>query len=224
VKGLSLVVACCAVAAPALAADGGPKIVLSRPLPSLVRVGQRIAVTGRVAHPPAHASAALQIRGPRPWATVAEAPVGARDGFKIRWRVSGAEGPVALRVVALSGERVIARTSAQQSAVGPKAVYCAPPVPPAVNIPAGDGWIVGGLYLEGGPFPGIFECEQQPYTINVESLSGTIVASQSVAAGHSYTVVVPAGTYKLRASSCGLGSGTVTAAHQTKANTVCPVP
>lgn len=127
-------------------------------------------------------------------------------------------------MAALKDGRLVVSTKATPSAVGPKAVYCAPPVPPAVNIPVGSGWIVGGLYLEGGPFPGIMECEQQPYTVRAESPSGTVVASQQVAAGHSYTLVVPAGSYALHASTCGTGSATVTAAHQTKANTICPVP
>jgi hypothetical protein len=93
-----------------------------------------------------------------------------------------------------------------------------------VNIPVGDGWIEGGVYIEGGPFPGIYECEGQPYRIDAETSSGTVVASQQVAAGHSYTLApVPAGSYKLRANGC-FGSATVIAGKGTTANTNCLVP
>jgi hypothetical protein len=201
-----------------MAATDQPKVGLSKPLPALVRVGQHVVVRGRVAQAPAHTSAALQTRRQRQWTTVARASVGHHAAFRISWPVTGSAGPLLLRVAALRDGRVIAATHARQSAVGPRAVYCAPPVPPAVNIP------VGCLYLDGGPFPGIFECEQQPYTIKAESSAGAVVASQQVAAGHSYTLVVPAGNYTLRASACGFGSATVTAGHQTRANTTCAVP
>jgi len=45
-----------------------------------------------------------------------------------------------------------------------------------------------------------------------------------VAGGHSYALVVPAGHYSLKASSCGIGSATVSAGEQTRADAVCPVP
>lgn len=224
-KTLAIATACCAIAVPALAASTQPRIVLSKPLPSLVRIGQRVVIKGHALRAGAHARAALQVRGLHPWTTVARARTGAHGAFTIRLHVAKSNpGPVSLRVALLANGRVVASTKVMQSAVGPKPVYCAPPVPPAVNIPVGSGWIVGGLYLEGGPYPGIFACEQQPYTIKAESTSGAVVASQQVAAGHSYTLVVPAGTYMLRASTCGSGSATVTAAHQTKADTICPVP
>lgn len=223
-KALAIVGLWCAIAFPALAGSDQPRVVLSKPPPGLIRVGQHVTVTGRVRRAPAHTWAALQTGGHPRWTTVARASLGAQAAFTIRWHVSGSAGPLRLRVAALREGRVIAATRPRRSAVGPKAIYCAPPVPPAVDIPVGSGWIVGGLYLEGGPYPGIFECEQQRYTINVETPSGRTVARQTVAAGHSYTLVVPAGSYKLRSNVGCLGSATVTAGHQTKANTICNIP
>ncbi len=52
-----------------------------------------------------------------------------------------------------------------------------------------------------------------------------MVASQTVAGGHSYTLVVPAGTYTLEtASGTCHGSATVQPAKQTVADTACYVP
>jgi hypothetical protein len=107
--------------------------------------------------------------------------------------------------------------------VGPAFVRCSAPVPPAINIPAGDGWIVGGLYDEGGPFPGIDECSSSGYTITATVADGTVAATQTVAGGHSYTLVVPAGKYTLNARFCR-GQATVTAGRQTAANTICAFP
>jgi hypothetical protein len=222
VRGLKFVFA--ALAATTL---GAPRIVLSGGLPPLARIGQSVTIEGRIRHAPAGAWAALQTSRPtRPWSTVAKSRPRSHGHFTIRWRVPASEptGPVSVRVAALDHGRVVAHTSARPSAIGPAAKYCDPPVPPAVDIPVGDGWIEGGLYLEGGAFPGILECEAQPYTIRAESSSATIVASEAVAGGHSYTLVVPAGSYALRSSGCGSGSVTVTAGKGTTANAYCPLP
>jgi hypothetical protein len=117
----------------------------------------------------------------------------------------------------------LAVTSRSQTFVGSAAVYCKPPVPPAVNIPPSDGWIVGGLYEQGGPFPGILECSGAAYTVTAVNSSGTVRASQSVARRHSYTLVVPAGHYTLTSGGCR-GTATVRAGRQTKADTYCDLP
>jgi hypothetical protein len=211
----------------AASAASSPKIAVSRPLPALVRIGQTVTVKGRVRHARSNASLALQGRGAdATWTAVATARASRRGRFSIHWTVPSSEriGPLSLRVAELSRDRVIARTGATQSAVGPAPVYCTAPVPPAVDIPVGDGWIVGGLYLEGGAFPGILQCEQQAYTIRALTSTGTVAASMQVAGGHSYTLVVPAGSYTLRASTCGFGSATVKPGKGTTANTYCPVP
>jgi hypothetical protein len=128
-----------------------------------------------------------------------------------------------LRVTARRAGKLLAATAPAQTAIGPAAVYCKPPAPPAVNIPAGDGWIVGGLYIEGGPFPGIYECSSQAYTVLAKNSSGAAAAHENVPGGHSYTLVVPAGNYTLQSNFCR-GSATVTAAKRTRANTYCYVP
>ena len=215
-----------AVAAADSSANAAPSIVLKQSLPAVVRVGQQVTIAGRVLHHPRAAQVALEgQRFSQSWVELANATE-AHGRFAIHWTVPKSEaiGPLSLRVVALRRGHIVAATATHQSGVGPAPVYCAPPVPPAVDIPVGDGWIVGGLYLEGGPYPGIMQCESQPYTIYAERSDGTVVASQSVAGGHSYTLVVPAGSYKLRSNGCGFGSATVTAAHETQADTVCPVP
>ncbi len=143
--------------------------------------------------------------------------------FRLSWRVTGpAYRSLALRVVALKDAHVLAFTPAHQSQVGPAAVYCAPPVPPKGPPPA-DGWIVGGLYGEGGAYPGMYACISYPYTLTVSDAQGEAVATQSVGASKSYTVVLAPGRYTLK-GGCGSGSATVTAGKQTIANMYCLYP
>ena len=92
-----------------------------------------------------------------------------------------------------------------------------------MNVPVGDGWITGGLYGEGGPYPGFDECSSEPYTETATDGSGMVVSSQNVAARHSYTLVVPAGSYALKSGGCR-GMATVKAGRETKANTYCLYP
>jgi len=128
-----------------------------------------------------------------------------------------------LRVSVRRHGRNLASTSPSTVLVGPPPVHCAPPVPPG-NIPAGDGWIVGGLYNTGGPAPGIHACADQAYTLTVTDAAGATVATVQVPVGRSYTVVLPAGGYTLRSSGFCSGTATVTAGKQTVADTVCLLP
>lgn len=224
-----------------------PTILLSQPLPTVVRQGQVVLVKGRVrgavvVPPPCSGACILfvELQGRRvdgPTRT-ASFDVLARttcceqhQRFAITWRVPKklAFGQLSLRVAvvyppAAPDRRLLAATPSRQTLVGPQPVYCAPPVAPMVNIPAGDGWIVGGAYIAGGPAPGIYDCESQAYTVTAVNQGGAAVASNHVAAGQSYTLVVPAGTYQLKGQPCGFGSATVRAGKETKANAVCPVP
>ncbi len=167
----------------------------------------------------------LELRRAGGWRAVADASLRTRAAFAIHWRVGKRTmiGPVMLRVTAVHRGNVVAAIGPTQSGVGPAPVYCAPPEPPAVDIPSGDGWIVGGRYNEGGAYPRIYACDSQPYTVTAKNAAAEVVATQNVAAGHSYTLVVPAGSYKLSSDFC-FGSATVRAGKQTKADTVCPVP
>jgi hypothetical protein len=216
----------------AVAAVGGPgpvvlqpSIGLRKPLPTLVRIGERLTATGRVRFPPRGARVALQAARTTHWRPVAGTTLRRRGAFTLRWRVRAgtAVGPVKLRVVVTRAGRVLGATASWQAFVGSAAVFCKPPVPPAVDIPVGDGWIVGGVISQGGPFPGIYQCAGSSYTVTAANASGMVVASQTVAALHSYTLVVPAGSYTLTSGQCR-GVATVTAGRQTEADTDCDFP
>ena len=107
--------------------------------------------------------------------------------------------------------------------VGQAPVYCAPPAPPG-QVPPGDGWIVGGLYIDGGSLSrGIHHCAAGEYTITVLDQAGNTVATQRVEDGQSYTLVSPAGSYALRSGFCQ-AAVTVSAGSESKADTLCYVP
>ncbi len=208
-----------------------PSLMLSKAIPGVIRIDQQLVVRGKITSGPAHTRIALELKGLNPgqnrathWNIVATTVPRADGRFVLQWRVTGpANRLAAVRVVALHRGHVIAATPSYQTAIGPKKVFCAPPVPPATMIPVGDGWIVGGPYGEGGPFPGIYACLGDPYTVTATNSLGKVVATQHVAALHSYTLVVPAGRYSLAAGGCH-GQATVRAGRQTTANTYCLYP
>jgi hypothetical protein len=191
----------------------------------VVRIGDTLTIKGHVTHAPLRSWIALQATRTRPWTTIVRAHPMSGGRFVLRWHLSPGtrRGPLQFRVALLSGGRALAATRSVTVGVGPAFVHCAAPVPPAINIPAGDGWIVGGLYDEGGPFPGIDACSSSAYTITATASDGTVAATQTVAGLHSYTLVVPAGTYTLSSRFCR-GQATVRAGRQTKANTICAFP
>jgi hypothetical protein len=201
-----------------------PAISLSTPLPSVVRVNQELRVSGSVRHAPSPTRAVLEELQTGSWQVLAKVRLGKHERFALTWKVTGpAYRSLTLRVSALRHRKVIAATPSHTATVGPAAVYCSAPVPPAVNIPVGDGWIVGGLYGEGGAYPGVYQCISYAYTLTVTNSAGKVVATQQVAPKHSYTVVLPAGSYTLR-GGCGSGSGTVTAGKQSDVNMYCLYP
>jgi hypothetical protein len=204
-------------------------IVLSHPPQQVIRQGQTVIVRG-VAEVARGARVELESRPaygkPTPGWQVLVVAVPPRSGrFLLRWRVPAHEqtGPVSLRVVAERRGRIVQATRATSSWVGPAPVYCAPPTPPA-SVPPGDGWIVGGLYIEGGPAPGLDECYSASYTVTATDQQDMVAGSEDVAGGHSYTLVLPAGSYALRAGCSVQAQATVTAGQQTMANTACLVP
>jgi hypothetical protein len=200
-------------------------IVLSKPLPNVVRIAERVTVTGRVPTPPRGARVALESARTANWRIVASTSMRGSGAFRLTWQIGKrtAPGPVKLRLVVIRRGLSLIRTAPLQSYVGPAAVYCKPPVPPAVNVPVGDGWIVGGVYGVGGAFPGIDACSSAAYTVTATDTSGAVVASETVAALHSYTLVVPAGSYTLTSGVCR-GTATVTAGRETEADTNCDYP
>lgn len=222
IPAITIVVA--SVAAASSPAAPPPSITLSAPLPSVVRVGSTLTVSGHVRHARGASRARLWLKRSTAWSPVAAAPI-RRGRFTLSWQVPSSQTPglVSFRVSARSRGRVLARTKPVQSAIGPAPVLCAAPVPPAVNIPVGDGWIVGGRYNVGGPFPGIDVCDGDPYTVTATDANGVVRATQTVAGSHSYTLVVPAGQYTLNSDFCR-GTATVAAGEQTQADTICAVP
>jgi hypothetical protein len=108
------------------------------------------------------------------------------------------------------------------SSGGAPGAGCNSPAPPG-SVPAGDGWIVGGVYSEGGHPPGTPRCAGVSYTVTATNPAGKVVKSQTVAADDSYTLVVPAGSYNLASGACR-ATATVTAGQQTDADIYCRYP
>jgi hypothetical protein len=206
-------------------------IALTPPLPAVVRPQQTVILRGHVrgtrgARIELEVSRLRVDHGPvPPWKVLARSTPRRGGGFVLRWRVPLhlRPGQFALRVVAERKGRIVDESSIARMFVGPAKVPCAAPTPPS-NLPAGDGWVTGGNYIEGGPFPGIYECRSQAYTVTATNRAGQAVATQHVAGGQSYTLVLPAGSYTLNTNTCASGSATVTAGQQTKADAVCRAP
>jgi hypothetical protein len=212
----------------AAAQAGSRTLSLAHALPSLIRQKDLVAVKGTITGVPRRTRVVLQLKRIDGRWTVPASTRSTRHGaFTIDWRVPASEdpGPVALRVGGLSRtHKLLVATKAVQSGIGQAAVPCAPPVPPAVDIPTGDGWIVGGAYGIGGAYPGIDACIGQQYTVTATNSSGQVTASETVPGGHSYTLApLPAGSYTLQAGACR-GTATVTAGEQTTANADCDYP
>jgi hypothetical protein len=187
----------------------------------IVRVGQIVAVSGSVARRPAHARVQLQGRTiSSAWrALVGSALRGV--GFRLRWHVR-TRGVFQLRAMLLAGRHLIATSAVAPVLVGPAIVPCRPAPAPAA-LPAGDGWVAGGVYFRGGPAPGIDECQSRPSTLTATSASGQAAARQQLAGGSGYALVLPAGTYELRDGVC-TGQATVIAGRRTIADTNCDFP
>jgi hypothetical protein len=213
------------VAAPGSAgAPRRPSISFSKPPPGVVRIGQSVLIRGRAHDVPVGATAVLQGKRQSGWARLARHTVGRRGIVTVRWTVAKgtAIGPISLRLAVRRRGRVLAASRPAPSAIGSAYVPCSPPTPPPL-IPHGDGWITGGVYGEGGPFPGIDACVSQRYTIEALDSGGSVAARETVAGGHSYTLVVPSGSYTLKSDGCR-GRATVRAGQQTKADTFCLYP
>jgi hypothetical protein len=247
---LAVLVAGCVLAAPA--AGGEPvRVHLAMALPNSGRVGSLVQVSGRVLGAPAGSRVALERWSTDGrWDVLALTPI-AKGRFALSWAPK-VGGPVTLRLAVRHRGRELAATKTHQMRVldnpapapltTPEAhptpethptperrewtpEYCPEPQLPS-DIPASDGWIVGGLYLSGGPAPGIFACQSGPYTITVTNAMGATVATQQVVGRQSYIFTLPPGSYTLKSENgCGApGSAVVIAGAQTKANIICNIP
>ena len=201
-----------------------PSIAFSKPPPSVVRIGQSVLIRGRAHRVPVGSTAVLQGKRRTGWARLARHAVGRHGIVNVRWTVAKgtAIGPISLRLAVRRRGHVLVTSTPVQSAIGSAYVPCSPPTPPS-RIPSGDGWITGGVYGEGGPFPGMDACFSQRYTIEALDSGGSVAARETVPGGHSYTLVVPSGSYTLRSDGCR-GRATVRAGEQTKADTFCLYP
>jgi hypothetical protein len=184
-----------------------------------VRLGQAVVVSGTVTHPPAHARIQLQGRTTAAWHALLSMSFRG-ENFTLLWHVRVRE--FQLRAVLFSGRHRIAASAVASLLVGSAIVRCRPAAAPA-DLPAGDGWIEGGVYLQGGPAPGIDQCQSGSSTVIASSVSGSVVASQNLAGGDGYALVVAAGTYQLRDGEC-VGEATVSAGRRTVADTDCDFP
>lgn len=119
-------------------------------------------------------------------------------GFELSWTPQSNE-KVHMRVSVTSGGEVLGSSTTQLVAVetGPAPCIHAPAV---IHAPAGDGAIIGGLYIAA---PGVLECETAPYTLTATMANGAVAATQHVAARQSFVLLLPPGTYTLAASVCG---------------------
>ena len=93
--------------------------------------------------PPAHARIQLQGRTTAAWHALLSASFHG-DNFTLHWHVRARD--FQLRAVLLSGRHRIATSAVASLLVGSAIVRCHPAAAPA-NLPAGDGWIEGGVYL-----------------------------------------------------------------------------
>jgi len=216
-------VACCLLALLAPTAGAASAVRLAAQIPGTVSAGSAVMITGDALRAPRGSWAVLERKTTVGWRAIVRDRLH-RGAFKLTWRPQAGRY-LTLRVAIRRDGRDLASSPVRQVLVGAAPVYCAAPVRPA-NVPAGDGWIAGGLYIAGGPAPGVYECVNRPYTITLTDQTGASIAIQEVAAGQSYTFVLPPGTYNLSSSSNGgcSGSATVSAGEQTKADTVCSVP
>ncbi len=213
------------VAAPGRASTSlTPSIAFAKPPPGVVRIGQSVLIRGRAHDVPVGSTAVLQGKRSGGWARLARRAVGRHGVVTVRWTVAKgmAIGPISLRLAARRRGRVLVASTPAPSAVGSAYVPCSRPSPPS-RVPSGDGWITGGVYGEGGAFPGMDACLSQRYTIEALDSGGSVAARETVAGGHSYTLVMPSGSYTLMSGGCR-GRATVRAGQQTKANTFCLYP
>ncbi len=201
-----------------------PAIVLSTSLSGLLRAGDEVTIAGRVRGAAAGTRVTLQTSRSKAWTVVVGAPLRAGGRFRLRWLIGGQDtGLISIRVAALQGGRVVAATKPQQQTIGQASVPCSPPAPPT-DVPSGDGWVVGGLYIEGGAYPGIDQCFSGAYSATATSTASAAATTVGVAGGHSYTIVLPAGGYALKAGCSVPAQATVVAGRQTVADTRCLVP
>lgn len=187
---------------------------------------QQGTINGRIRGLPHTTNVVLESQRGTRWTIIARSRLSHSGQFTLQWH-GRTPRPlpewITLRIAARRNAQVLASLIFPL----PRAPIPCQPASAPENLPPGDGWITGGLYESGGgPAPGIpADCSSKAYTVSATNASGQEVASQTVPGGHSYTLVVPAGSYTLRSGSVCRGTATVTAGRDTRADTRClPFP
>lgn len=189
VSGTVVAIATTLVVAPSGGASPSlrPSIAFSKLPPSVVRIGQSVRIRGRAHDVPVGTTAVLQgKRSTGGWARLVRGAVGRYGLVTVRWTVAKgmAIGPISLRLAVRRRGRVLVASTPASSVIGSAFVPCSPPTPPS-RVPSGDGWITGGVYGEGGAFPGVDACLSQRYTIEALGSGGSVAARETVSRGHS---------------------------------------
>ena len=199
------------------------RVHIDEGVPTLLAGGEVLKLSGSESGAPRRAHVQLEERVAHGWKVVARSPL-RRGGFVLSWRPP-ADSLLNVRITVRSATRVLAYSAAVRVRVGSAPRYC-PQAPAPSSVPAGDGWIVGGLYYSGGPAPGIFECHGGPYTVAAVDEAGAQTGAVTVADGAaSYVLVLPAGSYELQSElSCYSDEVTVVAGKGVKADTICNIP
>lgn len=213
----------------AVSAPGASAFVIVRlttPVPALLSAGEALKLAGSVHENPSGTHVALEARGPAgAFAVVARTLVRAHR-FELSW-LPPAGTSSTVRLLVRDRGRVLARSSSLQVTVGPAPRYCPAAAAPApASVPAGDGWVQGGVYDSGGPTPGIFSCHAGPYEIAALDEAGEATLTAKLPGLDSYTLVLAPGSYQLEAqeASCFSEEFTITAGAGTRADTICELP
>ncbi len=200
-----------------------PRVHFDVPIPTLLAGGESVTLTGTISNAGARAALVLESKDAgHDWRKSARAPV-RRSTFKLTW-LPPADRTIELRFAILRARRLLTRSNTLTMRTGPAPHYCPTPHAPT-DVPAGDGWISGGLYESGGPEPGILVCVSGPYSIAAVNEAGTAVTTAEVT-GQDYTLIVPPGNYELAAKDGTCYSEEtliVTAGKGVQARTICEI-
>jgi|GEM_PF-6988548 len=223
-RGLAALAVITVTLAPAALAATHPAPVISEPVAGQAREGQPLVLHGHVRNAPRGAYVELQASAGAGWRTLARVPL--RGGaFAITWhpRAGGLQRMIRFALAGPRG-RLLLAGRAQQELVGQAPVLCVEPATPV--LAPGEGAIIGGVYIDGGPAPGVHACSEGTGTVvEVLNSSGAVLASQTVSEKQSYVFQLPPGSYTLRtqANYCS-GQALVKAGLLTHADTECAVP
>ena len=190
----------------------------------VMRVGDTAVLNGTVTGVPQGSLVVLQVRNRGgAWRRVARTPLQSGGGVHLLWHIGpAARGKIAWRVLIKRAGRVVGSTAPGQLLVGSPFVACRVPSSD-INVPAGEGAVVGGVYDWGGGSPGFDHCSTARYSAELLDGNGDTAASQSVAGGHGYALAVKPGSYIVQGAGCTGPQVRVTAGEISHADVYCKV-